>query len=303
MSMRNAALSLALASLSLAARAQTPGPYVSAVGGGGFEQPSVRLGGSLGATSRATLGYAFANGVRAELEGDYADIQGPAKPFLGTFANVVYEFEGLAGIRPFLGLGLGYQELGAAEPRNGTGGFATQGILGADYPIGRVPGLALTAELRLVAVPGDAAGSPGESAPVEEAALLGFRYALGATHDPTPAPEGAAVPGPTGAGPRRYLVFFDWDRSDLSERGRQTVAAVAALANSGRRATIDVQGYEDTAGGKSYRSLLTRRRGEAVVAELVRDGLPGEVVTVSGVGPLPPSPVPAGKIRVAVVVH
>jgi outer membrane protein OmpA-like peptidoglycan-associated protein len=293
MPLRKLALSLALATVAGTASAQTPGPYVAAVGGGDLEQqPSVRLGNTVGASTGAIVGYAFPSGLRAEFEGDYVGSQVPdARPLVGTFANVVYQLGGLVGIHPYFGIGLGYQEVSSSGIRTADGGFATQGILGADYPIR--------------AVPGDASTTPGEGAPIAEAALLGFRYALGTTRVPvaTPAPEWPQSAQRGGQETSRFLVFFDWDRSNLSERGRQIVASAAVRANSGRPASIDVQGYEDTSGGVSYVKFLTRKRGGAVVAELVRNGVPRESVTLSGAGMSTESSLPTGKVRVSVILH
>ncbi len=55
--------------------------------------------------------------------------------------------------------------------------------------------------------------------------LLGIRYAFNTPVPPPPAPPPVAAPAPAPA--RSYLIFFDWDRYNLTERGRQIVREAA----------------------------------------------------------------------------
>jgi outer membrane protein OmpA-like peptidoglycan-associated protein len=79
-------------------------------------------------------------------------------------------------------------------------------------------------------------------------------------------------------------VFFDWDRADLTTRGRQIVAEAATASAHVQTTRIEVNGYTDLSGSADYNKRLSVRRGESVTAELVRDGVERDEITVTGYG-------------------
>ena len=76
-------------------------------------------------------------------------------------------------------------------------------------------------------------------------------------------------------------MFFDWDRSDLTPRGREIVAQAAQASTHVQTTRIEVDGYTDTssihggARGARYNLGLSIRRAQSVQSELIRDGVPG----------------------------
>jgi iron complex outermembrane receptor protein len=102
---------------------------------------------------------------------------------------------------------------------------------------------------------------------------------------PPPPPEAASiVPPPAVLPTRTYLVFFDWDRADLTDRARQIVASAAEASTHVQTTRIDVNGYTDLSGTPAYNQKLSVRRAETVQQELVRDGVaPGEI-SIHGYG-------------------
>jgi outer membrane protein OmpA-like peptidoglycan-associated protein len=95
---------------------------------------------------------------------------------------------------------------------------------------------------------------------------------------PAPAPAPVVAPAPAPA--RTYLVFFDWDKSDLSARARQIISEAATNASKVKVTRIEVSGYADLSGTHVYNQALSQRRANAVAAELVKDGVPqSEIVT------------------------
>jgi outer membrane protein OmpA-like peptidoglycan-associated protein len=259
------------------------------------------------------------------------------------FVNVLYDIDGASlgvpFVSPYLGLGGGY---GASHFSNlnfngvdpvgnptflrttGTdNNFAVQGIAGLAFNIASVPGLALTAEYRFTTSPSDAnynaqffdSGSVGRvkfrtDGQYNNEALIGVRYALFGAPPPPPPP--AAVPPPPPAPPeiaRTYLVFFDWDRADLTARARQIVAEAAAASTKVQTTRIDVNGYTDLSGTAAYNQRLSVRRAESVEAELVRDGVPKSEISIRGLGESNPL-VPTAKgvrepqnRRVEIILH
>jgi outer membrane protein OmpA-like peptidoglycan-associated protein len=96
------------------------------------------------------------------------------------------------------------------------------------------------------------------------------------------APAPTAVPAPAPA--RSYLVFFDWDRSDLTERARSIVKEAADNSTRVQVTRIEVNGYTDTSGTPQYNQGLSIRRAQAVAGELVRDGVPKNAINIQGFG-------------------
>ncbi len=296
-----------------------------------------------GFAANVSLGYGLGNGLRLEIEGDYADNHVRGVKYLfperaggheqqyGGFVNAIYDIDLGLPVTPYVGAGVGYQQVeldgvnssvtggivspGAAVSR---GAFAYQGIAGVSYALDEVvPGLALTAEYRLIGVD-DPSGYPrGVTANGDvlhlkienifnHEFLIGLRYAFGAPVPPAPT---AAAPIPTVQPARNYLVFFDWDRADLTTRARQIVAEAATASTRTQVTRIEVDGYTDRSGSPAYNQGLSVRRGQAVAAELVRDGVRQDQISVVGHGETNPLiPTAAGvrepqNRRVQIVLH
>jgi outer membrane protein OmpA-like peptidoglycan-associated protein len=116
---------------------------------------------------------------------------------------------------------------------------------------------------------------------------LKLRYKFGAPPAPPPPPPPESVapaPAPQAAQVRTYLVFFDWDRADLTARARQIVATAAAASTSVPTTRIEVNGYTDLSGTQAYNQKLSIRRAQTVQAELVRDGVASSEISIHGFG-------------------
>ena len=232
----------------------------------------------------------------------------------GVFGNAFYDVDltklgtDITFVQPYVGLGAGvlWTQLpttSAATSGNdtlvtaGTGAnFAGQAIVGLGFPIQAVPGLKLNIDYRFIGIAGNS-GLGGESytpaglnkgtihlsPPFLHQVAVSIAYAF--NHPPAaPAeiPSTPAAPAPQPA--RTYLVFFDWDRADLTDRARQVVAGAAEASTRVQSTRIEVNGYTDRSGAASYNQGLSERRGQAVAAELVRDGVPQGAITVHGFG-------------------
>ncbi len=100
---------------------------------------------------------------------------------------------------------------------------------------------------------------------------IGLAYAFNHPSPPPPASIPVAAPAPEPA--RNYLVFFDWDRAELTARARQVVAEAAGASARVQKTQIVVNGYTDLSGPTSYNLGLSLRRARAIGAELMRDGV------------------------------
>jgi outer membrane protein OmpA-like peptidoglycan-associated protein len=233
----------------------------------------------------------------------------------GAMVNAVYDMDvGIPYFFPYIGVGVGYgwdqfRDVGVTSV-GGTpfsfnanhtfGNFAYQAILGASFPIPQVPGLAATLEYRFYGILGPqgyGASSTGfvapgvtsngnldiKGTPFNNAVVIGLRYAFNvAPPAPPPAPVPVAAPAP--APSRTYLVFFDWDRADLTDRARQIISEAARNSTRVQYTRLQVNGYTDTSGAPAYNQRLSVRRAEAVAAELVRDGVPRNAIAIQGFG-------------------
>ncbi len=242
------------------------------------------------------------------LEGGDADTQS-----YGGYLNALYDFDiGSPFFFPYVGVGAGYRwtELHGATAyfpgipdsftgdNSSKGGFSAQGMVGAAFPFPGLPGLSVTAEYRFTGVFAKerfngSINGPDLAAPVpasirandqyNHSFLVGLRYAFNVpAPPPPPAPVQAAPPAAQPA--RTYLVFFDWDRADLTARARQIIGEAAANATHVQVTRIEVNGYTDLSGTPAYNQKLSVRRAESVAAELVRDGISRSEITTQGFG-------------------
>jgi OmpA-OmpF porin, OOP family len=265
------------------------------------------------------LGWGFGNGLRAEVEGNYRtnDVEKSKVNGVGTvggrgalanygvMANVLYDIQTGTPFTPYVGVGAGYGWLETNKYRataaglsatsdETAGAFAYQAIAGIGYNLGA--GLTLTTEYRFYGtvdpkIDGEirAGGSngtvlrSGEVKPgnYNHSVLVGLRYAFN-----TPAVAAAAVVAPVAAPTlaRTYLVFFDWDKANLTERAKQIITEAAGAARKTATTRIEVAGHADRSGTPAYNQKLSQRRADAVAAELVRQGIARNEIAISAYG-------------------
>jgi iron complex outermembrane receptor protein len=96
----------------------------------------------------------------------------------------------------------------------------------------------------------------------------------------TPPPAQAVAP----AAPKSYLVFFDFNKSDLTAQAKGIVDQAAANAGPAHVTRLTVTGHTDTVGSDAYNMRLSRRRAESVAAELEKDGLPSSEIEIVAKG-------------------
>ena len=242
----------------------------------------------------------------------------------GLMANAYYDFRQLGWpVVPYLGAGIGYvwkelkntrgtstQSLERLAIDDTDGQFAYQAMLGAAIPISAVPGLAITAEYRFMGtlenrfaarlydttVPiGAPARGKMEADNYNHSLLLGIRYAFNAPAPPVAAPA-TAVPAAVPLA-RSYMVFFDFDRAELTDRARQIIAEAAQASSSTQTTRIEVAGHADRAGPAAYNQRLSQRRAEAVAAELGRLGIARSAITLQAFGETRPLVPTADGVR------
>ena len=94
----------------------------------------------------------------------------------------------------------------------------------------------------------------------------------------------AEAPSPPPAVPpaiHHFVVFFDFDKSNLSPEAREVVAQAVSAAKRAGLVRIVVTGHTDTVGSFRYNQALSERRAQSVKSELTRLGLNStEIATI-----------------------
>jgi len=113
--------------------------------------------------------------------------------------------------------------------------------------------------------------------------LIAFATAslLAACSEPAPPP---APPPPPPAQVTSFMVFFDWDRSNLSAQAQNTLQQAASAFKSTGAARVTATGHTDTSGPENYNMALSLRRANTVKDALVANGVPATAISVVGKG-------------------
>ena len=286
----------AIVALPVMAQAQSPSPgvYIGAEGGLNwmlnFNATSqiapnftvVSVTPQTGWAAGGVIGYDFV-GPRVELEGVYRNNQinvglpGTAinnqVGQLGIMANLLYDFMPASVITPYIGAGAG---LGLVDSNSSLGStvFAYQGIVGLGWIV--------DTNFR-VNLDGRYYGTSNPSVNGAQwtnnnfSVMLGLQLKFGSAPPPPPPP-------PPAIAPPSFMVFFDWDRSNLSQQALNTIKQAAAAFKSKGNARITATGHTDTSGPEAYNMALSLRRANAVKDALVREGVPAQAITVIGRG-------------------
>jgi OOP family OmpA-OmpF porin len=274
--------------LPVAANAQTayPGFYIGAEGGLNWLLNNNSYQMDTGWAAGGKLGYDFV-GPRVELEGLYhsntgtgnvlfpggvANVRGRIDQ-VSVMANLLYDFMPTSSFTPFIGAGAGIAFVDSTIQGCNmcSTQFAYQGIIGVAWNI--------TEAFRL-SVDGRYYGTtnPGAYQNNNIMTMLSLSYKFG---QPEVAPP---PPPPPQVTPPSFMVFFDWDRSNLSDQALNTIRQAAAAFKSKGSARITATGHTDTSGPESYNMALSLRRANAVKDALVREGVPAQAISVIGRG-------------------
>ncbi len=278
----------AFIALPVAAQAQSPSPgvYIGAEGGVNWLLNTTIAGFGVqpqtGWAAGGVIGYDFV-GPRVELEGVYRQNQTNGGPFgtavqsqvgqLGIMANLLYDFMPASVITPYIGAGAG---VGFVDSNSSLGStvFAYQGIIGLGWNVDTNFRVNLDGRYYGTSNPTVNSSSWSNN---NFSIMLGLQLKFGAAPPPPPPP-------PPAVAPPSFMVFFDWDRSNLSQQALATIQQAANAFKTKGNARITATGHTDTSGPEAYNMALSLRRANAVKDALVRDGVPAQAITVIGMG-------------------
>jgi len=99
---------------------------------------------------------------------------------------------------------------------------------------------------------------------------------------PPPPPLPPAPPPPPQQ--KVFLVFFDWDKYNITPEGQQIIQLAAQQYKAGGSVRLQVTGYTDTSGSPSYNQRLSERRANAVANALAGLGVARSDMAVIGRG-------------------
>jgi OmpA-OmpF porin, OOP family len=95
---------------------------------------------------------------------------------------------------------------------------------------------------------------------------------------PPPLPPAPPPPPP----PKVFLVFFDWDKYNITPEGEKIIELAAQQYKAGGSVKLQVTGYTDTTGSYAYNQRLSERRANAVAGRLAALGVARSDMAVSG---------------------
>ncbi|MBI3439487.1 MAG: OmpA family protein [Proteobacteria bacterium] len=227
-------------------------------------------------------GYTWDNGFRLEAElsyrknkWDFVRQQSGDLIAWGLMANVFYDFNRQGHIRPYLGVGAGEGRLriqvngSSSHPEDD--GFAYQGLAGVGIALNDQATLDIGYRyFRINDVLGDDY--------TNQAVMVGLRYEFAAPPPPPPPPPPVQPPPPPP--PARvacptsdFVVYFEWDRSNLNQAALETIDQAVAHARECDVSSVLVVGHTDTSGSAQYNMGLSERRASVVRDALVARGI------------------------------
>lgn len=239
---------------------------------------------------------------------------------MSAMVNLLFDFNTKSDFSPYVGVGAGIGRVSAdgATPFAGAAiddddtGFAYQGIAGLSYKL--LDSVDLFGDYRYFATQSleltTDAGIGVDADYHNHTIMVGFRWSFGGKKsappvepkpmkvaepepvmEPEPEPEPMMEPEPEPEPevmvpevPRTYLVFFDFDRSNLTPEAFSIVVAAAQNAKTAGITRIETTGHADRSGPDAYNMALSTRRANAVKDELIRRGISSSDIAVYAKG-------------------
>ena len=253
-----------------------------------------------GWAAAASIGYDFGNHWRAEFEVTYrhnnndsvCNGAGCSSVWevweLSQMINVLYDVQLGGNWSAAVGAGIGGNLVTLSPKAFGASDddyvFAGQLIAQLAYQIADRWQLYADYHFMLMSDPEPAAPfyGPGQSVEFEKdehTLMIGLRFDL-QRDGATPMSE----PTRSSDGPREFIVFFGFNKSNLTAEAARVVHEAAEAAREFGSASIIVVGHTDTSGSNSYNLRLSLRRAAAVKAGLIREGISAGMIKTSGKG-------------------
>ena len=236
----------------------------------------------------------------------------PARPYEGAdgntrvlsfMVNALFDFGGDDGFGAYAGGGVGIARVEASQydlfkgfgptiADDSDTGFAWQLIAGVRANLSEYVDLDLKyryfngTSFDII----DEAGVPLSADFASHSLLVGLIYNF-YTPPPPPPPPPAPVeapppppPPPPPPAPGPFIVFFDWDKADITPEAASILDRAAESYAQTGQASVMLAGHADKSGSPQYNVGLSERRAAAVRDYLVGKGVPGGVITSEAFG-------------------
>ena len=222
---------------------------------------------------------------------------------LSFMVNGLLDFGGEEGFSGYVGGGAGvarvkfsgYNVSGDDFLNDSDSKFAWQAIAGVRYPV--TTNVDVGVKYRFFNVRNvkvfDRLGAEYEGNWRSHSVLLSLVYNFGEPAappppppppPPTPPPPPPPPPPPVAETPGPFIVFFDWDKSDITAEAASILDNAAnAYATTGQ-ARVQLAGHADKSGSDQYNVGLSQRRADAVKAYLAGKGVPDSVIATEAFG-------------------
>jgi outer membrane protein OmpA-like peptidoglycan-associated protein len=229
----------------------------------------------------AGFGYAFQNGFRAEAELAYrnneVDNWNDDASVTSLMFNLYYDFNRDGMIQPYIGAGIGYGRLEFLDQDDSS--MAWQAMVGAAVVLS--PQWDLDIGYRYFQMPDASLDFEGgvDAEYTHQAVTVGLRYQFAAPPPPPPPPLPPPPPPPppppvAAVCPTSdFVVYFEWDRSNLNQAALETIDAAVSRARQCNVGGVLVIGHTDTSGSTAYNQGLSERRASVVRDALVARGI------------------------------
>ena len=206
---------------------------------------------------------------------------------LSFMLNGLLDFGPDDGLQGFLGGGAGVARVKSRIDLNNQGStlddsdtvFAWQAIAGVRAPLTNHIDVSLkyrffnADKVKLT----DIAGSSYDGRFRSHSILGGLTYNFGEPAAPPPPPEVVCSPGP-------FIVFFEWDKSDITPEAQSILDNAVTQYQSCGNAQVMVAGFTDTSGSAKYNMGLSQRRADSVKAYLSSKSVPDAVISTQAFG-------------------
>ena len=266
----------------------------------------------------ATIGYGFEKNWRVELELGYRDNDAQLTRDFGycdderslafycgstswngdmteysAMINVIYDVPLTERLDLNIGLGAGVDHANLKLSRPGytlvddsDTRFAFQAIAGLSYELTSRLDLTLTYRYLNVSEPSfNERYQTLELDDVEKHTVtVGLRYDLYEDEAPMAPTPPVAPPLPPAAGPQQFIIYFGFDKCNISPEADGVLNEAASAAKTQGSAKITIVGHTDTMGSNDYNQRLSECRSNAAKSNLVGKGIAGGSITTSGRG-------------------
>lgn len=289
------------------------GTYAHDFGIDQYIPPGLPVGSNLtlerGWAGLASLGYAYDNGWRMEVEGGYrvnsleamttGAIVTPQTGDLSQYTAMINFMYDLPSSGPFtlsVGAGVG-ADYGRIDSNTLTNpmlaadnvSIAFQGIVGMSYRVSSW--LDLVLNYRYLYVPGFEFEQSLVAPNVahldtdilqQHLVTLGLRF--GSHQEAEPAVITSAPPAAPPPVARQYVIYFGFNKCNISADADTVLSEAAGAARTIGSVTVKIVGHTDTVGSQRANQRLSECRATAAKTNLVGKGIPAGSISATGVG-------------------